>query len=169
MESALRALSGSGAIGAILAIAFGLLAGTIGVLGWALKRLVDSALRQQEKFADFMEALTKSLNAISINCQACRSDSVASIRDLEKAVLEKVDHTVWASHDKAKLEHDAAIDHAVEKLEESFTGAANSIRASNQGLVAAVENQRLKERAESLQEQVEELSRPHNITDGVVR
>ena len=35
MESALRALSGSGAIGAILAIAFGLLAGTIGVLDTA--------------------------------------------------------------------------------------------------------------------------------------
>jgi len=165
MESALRELSGSGLPGSILAVAFALLAVTIGVLGWALKRLVDSALRQQEKFVDFMDALTKSLNVIGTNCQACRSDSVATIRDLESGLKAEVQHVVWAAHDKAKLETDAAIDHAVERLEESVTGAAQSIRASNKELVQSIENQRLQER-------VDELSRPHSITPspaGIVR
>lgn len=156
MESALRALSGNGTTGAILAVAFGLLAATIGVLGWALKRLVDSAIKQQDKFADFMEALTKSLTAIGMNCQVCRSDSVATIRDLESEVKAEVQHVVWASHDKAKLETEAAIDNAVERLEESITGAAQSIRASNKEFVQAAENQRLQER-------VDELSRPHDM------
>jgi copper chaperone CopZ len=162
MEAALKALSGSGVGGAILAVAFALLTATIGVLSWALKRLVDSAIKQQDKFSDFMDALTKSLNAIGMNCQACRSDSVATIRDLEGTLKAEVQHVVWASHDKAKLETEQAIDHAVERLEESVTGAANSIRTSNKELVQSIENQRLQER-------VDELSRPHDVTGAIPR
>ena len=163
MEAALRALSGSGVIGAILAVSFALLAGTIGVLGWALKKLVDSAIRQQEKFSDFMEALTKSLNVIGANCMACRSDSVGSIRDLENVIKQEVQHVVWAAHDKAKLETEKAIEDAHAKMEGSITGAANSIREGNRALVQSVENQRLRE-------EVEELSRPHPVDgDGTVR
>jgi copper chaperone CopZ len=161
MEAALHALSANGITGAIFAVIFALLAATIGVLAWALKRLVDAAIKQQDRFVDFMDALTKSLQAIGMNCQACRSDSVATIRDLEGQVKAEVQHVVWASHDKAKLEMEAAIDHAVEKIEESFTGTANSIRASNKELAQAFENQRLQER-------VDELSRPHDV-DGAVR
>jgi nitrate reductase gamma subunit len=154
MENALHSLSTTGTAGAILAVVFALLAATIGVLAWALKRLVDAAIKQQDKFSDFMDALTKSLTAIGFNCQACRSDSVATLRDLEGTVKAEVQHVVWAAHDKAKLETDASIDHAVERLEESFTGAANSIRA-------AIEKQHLQDR-------VDELSRPHDV-DGAVR
>ena len=156
MAEALKALAGTGAIGAILAVAFALLALTIGVLGWALKRLVDSAIKQQDRFVDFMDALTKSLQAIGLNCQACRADSVSSIRDLERDVLEKVDHVVWASHDKAKLERESALAVAVEKLDGAITGAANSIRNSNAELLREAENQRLRD-------QVDELSRPHDM------
>jgi hypothetical protein len=179
MEAALKALSGSGATGAVLAVAFALLAGVGGILGWALKRFVDAAieqqkaaikqqdaaLRHQEKFGDFIEALTKSLNAIGVNCMACRSDSVSSLRDVEATVKSEVAHVVWASHDKAALETAAAIGRAVETLEASFTGAANSIRASNAQLLVDVENKRLRA-------QVEDLSRPTNVTpnpSGVVR
>jgi hypothetical protein len=162
MEAALKALSGSGVIGAILAVAFALLAGTIGVLGWALKRLVDSAIKQQDKFADFMDALTKSLNAIGINCMACRSDSVASIRDLEGNVKAEIQHVVWANHDKAKLETEGTIRAAVEKLDGAITGAANSIRASNAALLTEAENQRLRS-------QVDKLSQAHDVGDGRVR
>ena len=162
MEAALKALSGSGVMGAILAIAFALLAGTSGVLGWALKRLVDSAIKQQDKFADFMEALTKSLNAIGMNCQACRSDSVAAIRDLEDGIKKEVRETVWAAHDKAQLETEAAIKTAAEKTDMTLTGVATSIRTSNEILVQAV-------RTQLLQERVEELSRPHDVRDGVPR
>jgi cytochrome c556 len=162
MESALHTLGNNGATGAILAIVFALLAAAIGVLSWALKRLVDAAIKQQDKFSDFMDALTKSLSAIGANCQACRSDSVATIRDLEGTLKDEVQHVVWASHDKAKLETEQYIDHAVEKLEESVTGAANSIRASNKELVQATENQRLQDR-------VDDLSRPHVVSDAAPR
>lgn len=161
MTEALKTLSGSGAMGAILAVAFALLAATIGVLAWALKRLVESALRQQEKFAEFMEALTKSLNTIGMNCLACRQDSVTSLRDMEKAVVATINQTVWSAHDKSRLQTDAAIETAVDRIEESFTGAANSIRASNEKLVQEVENRRL-------QEKIDDLSRPHDAS-GVVR
>lgn len=156
METALHALATNPTAGAILAVVFALLAATIGVLAWALKRLVDAAIKQQDKFSDFMDALTKSLSAIGMNCQACRSDSVATIRDLEGTLKAEVQHVVWAAHDKARLETDAAIGNAVEKLEESVTGAANSIRAANKELAQAFENQRLQDR-------VDELSRPHDI------
>jgi len=162
METALHALATTPTAGAILAVVFALLAATIGVLAWALKRLVDAAIKQQDKFSDFMDALTKSLSAIGMNCQACRSDSVATIRDLEGELKAEVQHVVWAAHDKAKLETAQAIDHSVEKLEESITGTANSIRASNKELVQAIENQ-------LLQARVEELSRPHNVGGGTPR
>jgi hypothetical protein len=160
MEAAIRTLAGSGAIGAILAVAFALLAVTIGVLAWALKRLVESALQQQERFVQFMDALTKSLNAIGANCLACRQDSVGSLRDLEKSLVASVEHTIVESHEKARLETTAAIDGAVTSLEESLTGVATSIRASNKELVQEIENQRLREK-------VDDLSRPHDVNGGV--
>ena len=161
MEAALKALSGSGVIGAVLAVAFLLLSGTIGILGYALKRLVDSALTQQEKFAEFMEALTKSLSAIGLNCQACRADSVATLRDLEGTLKQEIQHVVWASHDKAKLENDASLKTVADRIDASLTGAASSIRESNKALVQDVANQRLQER-------IDELSRPHDLS-GTVR
>jgi DNA anti-recombination protein RmuC len=144
MEAALKALSGSGATGAVLAVAFALLAGTIGVLGWALKRLVDSALKQQDKFGDFMEALTASLNAIATNCTACKSDSAAELRAIDSSIKSELQHVVWASHDKATLETNASIERAVDRLEESLTGAATEIRTSNEKMVHELENSLLK-------------------------
>ena len=162
MESALKVLSSTGAMGAVVAAVIALLAIVIGVLGWALKRLVDGALKQQDKFSDFMEALTRSLNGIGTNCQACRTDAQSAIRDLEANVKAEIQHVVWASHDKAKLETEVVVKTAADRLDAALTGTAGSIRASNKELVQAVENQRLQER-------VDELSRPHDVGDGAVR
>lgn len=142
MESALKALSSSGATGAILAVVFALLAGTVGVLAWALKRLVESALKQQDKFSEFMDALTTSLNSIGTNCASCQSASIAAIRSAESELKAEVQHVVWAAHDKGTLETDASVSRAVGELEESITGAATSVRETLQTL----ENNRLRDK-----------------------
>jgi uncharacterized protein YneF (UPF0154 family) len=148
MEASLKALSSSGATGAILAVVFALLAGTIGGLVWALKRLVEATLKQQDRFSDFMEALTESLNAIGTNCTACLANSAASTKATEASLRSEIQHVVWAAHDKATLETDASIERAVDKLEETFTGAALSIRSSNEAMLRTLENSILRSQLE---------------------
>ena len=63
------------------------------------------------------------------------------------AQIEKV---IWASHNQARIE-----------TNESLTGVATSIRASNEKLVDQIENRRL-------QDKVDDLSRDHDV-GGVVR
>jgi len=165
MDAALKALSTSGTQGAVIAAVLALLAVVIGVLGWALKRLVDGAIKQQDKFSEFMEALTKSLGGIGLNCQAHRSDTMAAIRDSEANTKVVIEHTVWAAHDKAMLLHDKSLSAAVSMLSTEITGAAQSIRTGNRDLLQEIENRRLRD-------QVDELSRPVHVTpppSGVVR
>jgi uncharacterized membrane-anchored protein YhcB (DUF1043 family) len=164
MDAALKFLASSGTTGAILTVSFGLLASIIGVLGWVLKRLVDGAIKQQDKFSEFMEALTKSLGGIGLNCQAHRSDTMAAVRDCEANISAKIDHSVWAAHDKLALLHDKALAAAASMLSTEITGAAQSIRTGNKDLLQEIENRRLRD-------QVDELSRPTHITPtpGVVR
>jgi HAMP domain-containing protein len=146
MDSALKALSANGIVGAILAVAFALLALTIGVLVWALKRYVESSIDEKRDFSEFMRALTASLNGLGLNFQATRTDTLSVVRDLG----DRIEHVTWAAHDKMVL-----------VFRESLTGTANSIRSSNEALAKDLENQRMRD----------ELSRPHNITPapGVVR
>ena len=146
MNEALKALSANGVVGAILAVAFALLALTIGVLVWALKRYVESSIDEKRDFSEFMRALTASLNGLGLNFQATRTDTLSVVRDLG----DRIEHVTWAAHDKMVL-----------VFRESLTGTANSIRSSNEALAKDLENQRMRD----------ELSRPHSITPapGVVR
>ena len=157
MDTALRALSANGVVGAILAIAFALLALTIGVLVWALKKYVESSvdekkefmessMKEKSDFSEFMRALTASLNGLGLNFQATRTDTLSVVRDLG----DRIEHVTWAAHDKMVL-----------VFRESLTGTANSIRDSNVKLAQEFEKQRL-------QEKVDELSRPHNVADGAI-
>jgi hypothetical protein len=147
MDTALKELASSGALGAIVAALFGLLAIVIGVLVWALKRYVDTSMLERKDFAEFMKALTSSLNGLGLNFQATRADTLSVVRDLGT----QIEHVTWAAHEKM-----------VTVFRESLTGTANSIRESNRDLVRAVETQHLQDR-------VDELSHPHSVGDGTVR
>ena len=161
MEAALKALSTNGVVGAILAVAFALLALTIGVLGMSHKDMISASIKQQEKFSAFMEKLTEALAAINLNSKTGRTDCLGATRQAENNISLQVEHVAWAVHDKAKLEIEAALGVAVEKISAEVTGAANSIRAGMRDFVQAVENQRLRD-------ENAELSRPHDVGDGRV-
>jgi hypothetical protein len=158
MSEALKTLSSNGVVGAILSVAFALLALTIGVLVWALKKYVqssvdekkeflESSMKEKADFSEFMRALTASLNGLGLNFQATRTDTLSVVRDLG----DRIEHVTWAAHDKMVL-----------VFRESLTGTANSIRDSNLKLAQEFEKQRL-------QEKVDQLSRPHDVGDGRVR
>jgi hypothetical protein len=160
MEAALKSLSNQGTFGAVLAAVFALLAIVIGVLGLVLKRLVDSAIKQQEtamdgqrkqqeKFSGFMEALTASLNGLVANFQATRTDTLAVVRDFQIAVLDKVESVVWDANRET-----------VALLSKDLTGVANRIEASNEKAVKELDNYYLRRE--------NEISRSHTIGDGVV-
>ena len=161
MDTALKELASSGALGAIVAAIFSLLAIVIGVLVWALKRYVDTSIEREKEFSGFMKALTSAFNAVGINTQACRSDTMAAIRDSEANITAVIEHTVWAAHDKAMLLHDKSLAAATSLLSTEITGAAQSIRTGNRDLLQEIENRRLRD-------QVDELSRPHTITPAPV-
>jgi hypothetical protein len=155
MDTALKELAGSGALGAIMAAVIALCGLVVAALIWMLKRMVDASLAERVEFGGFMKALTASLNGLGLNFQANRSDTMAAVRDVETNVKAEVQHVVWAAHDKQVLLHDKALSAAVNLLSTEITGAAQSIRASNADLLKEAENQRLHDR-------VEELSRPHD-------
>lgn len=164
MDTALKELASSGALGAIVAAIFSLLAIVIGVLVWALKRYVDAAIEDKKEFGGFMRALTSAFNAVGMNTQACRSDTMAAIRDCEANLTAAIEHTVWAAHDKAMLLHDKTVAAATSLLSTEITGAAQSIRASNEKMAQDLDNANLRREVE--------VSRAHNITpapSGVVR
>src|ERR1017187_6907329 len=138
MESSLRDLSSSGALGAIVASVFSLLAIVIAVLIWTLKRYVDSSMRREEKFEKFMEALTSAMNAIGINCQACRVDSMARLHEAGETIGREISLALAAQ---------------ATRFESALTNTAQSIRGFNEQLVQNVERIHLRET-------VDELSRP---------
>jgi hypothetical protein len=107
----------------------------------------DSMGKQQLEFGAYMKELTHTLAGIREAVQAGRQDALASVRDMG----DRIEHVTWAAHDKM-----------VSVFRESLTGAATSIRTSNDALVREVRTQMLEER-------VEELSRPHDVGDGMVR
>ena len=157
METAMKELVSSGALGATLVV-------VLAMLFWMIKVLIASNLRQTEALIKSMAELVESSRAIRDNCQVCRQDSVGGLRDAQSVIETKIEHTVWAAHDKAGLEMATVIGNAVEQLGNEFTGAANSIREGNKQLVQEMENQRLRDEVE--------ISRSHNIDpheSGVVR
>ena len=156
MDTALKELASSGALGAIVAAIFSLLAIVIGVLVWALKRYVDTSIEREKEFGGFMKALTSAFNAVGLNTQACRSDTMAAIRDAEANLTAAIEHTVWAAHDKAMLLHDKSLAAATSLLSTEITGAAQSIRARVDQTVQDIDNMNLRREVE--------ISRAHNIT-----
>jgi hypothetical protein len=119
--------------------------GAIGMLGWLVKVLVASFVRQTEAVIKALDELVRASRAIRDNCQACRSDSLQTLRDAEGHIIQRIEQVVAAGHDKTFTETEKALGAAVEKIE-----------ASNKALIEAEEKRRLRE-------EVEELSRPHNI------
>jgi hypothetical protein len=184
---ALKTLSGSGTLGAVMAPILGLLGVVIGVLIWMLKGMFTRWLEadkvkvradeaRESKYNEFMAAFTSSLNAMTLNLQATRSDSLAAIRDTQSNLLAGIQGVIRLSHDEAKIERKELIEQAVEKLSGEITGAANSIRNSNEKLAAtfekqidAAERQRLLEEKRRLQEENDDLSKPHTIDDAAPR
>ena len=150
MNSPLGQLAQQGALGIVLAA-------VLAVFFWAFKVLVTGVIKH-------LEELTAAATAIRDNCRACRADSVAAARDLQKAVEEKIDHVVWKAHDQAAAENREVIGASTAALDRALTGVAQSIRDSNVKLVQEVENQLLRK-------ENEELSRPHftPAPSGVVR
>jgi len=150
MNSPLSQLAQQGALGIVLAA-------VLAVFFWAFKVLVTGVIKHLEELTKFVESLRD-------NCRACRADSVAGIRDAQKAIEEKIDHAVWKAHDQGASENREVIGAAATALDKALTGVAQSIRDSNVKLVQEVENQLLRK-------ENEELSRPHFTPSpsGVVR
>ena len=144
MSEAIKELVSSGAIGATLVV-------VLGMLFWMVKVLIASFIKQTEAVIKAMNELVEASRAIRDNCQACRQDSLRTLRDAQTAIELKVEHTAWQIHDQALGETKELLSAAVEKMQGSLTGAANAIRESNKDM---------------------ELSRPHSITpspSGVVQ
>jgi len=114
MDSALKELVNSGAVGAALAI-------VLAAVLWAFRALVKHLLEQLNHFTAYMDGLTKTLEAIRDNCRACRSDSVSSLRDMDAHVSDGLRTTIWAAHDKTVM--------ALQKVGEETVRA---IRLSNE-------------------------------------
>jgi len=153
-------------------VAVAILVPLMGFLLWAGRAVVRSllvhideffkgVLEQQQESAGAMKELARAFTGIRENCLACRVDAVASLRDAEERITKKFVEVTWAVHDKTFSEVEKGFASLGGKFESGLTNAANSIRASNDQLVQNVERVHLRE-------QVDELSRPHNV-DGVVR
>jgi hypothetical protein len=151
MEGALKELLNYGALGIVLAA-------VLGVTLWQHKVLFGNVIEQQKAFSDYMKELTRTLVGIRENCQVCRADSLACLRDVEGRLATKFQEVVWAAHDKTFAEIEKGLTEAAAHFEQALTGAAQSIREALAD-----------ERERRLREEVEELSRPHNISGAVVR
>jgi hypothetical protein len=184
---ALKTLSSTGTLGAVLAPILGLLGVVIGVLIWMLKGMFTRWLEadkakvradeaRETKYNEFMSAFTASLNAMIINLQATRVDSLQAIRDTQFNLLAGVQAAIRLSHDEAKIERKELIEQAVEKISGEITGSANSIRTSTEKLAATFERQidcaeraRLIEDKRRLLEENDELSKPHTVDPAAPR
>jgi hypothetical protein len=187
VNKALETLSGSGTTGAIMAVILGLLGLVIAALIWMLKGMFTRWLEadkakvradeaRESKYNEFMAAFTSSLNAMTLNLQATRSDSLAAIRDTQSNLLAGIQSAIRLSHDEAKIERKELIEQAVEKLSAEITGASNSTRASSEKMFASFEKRlddderrRLVAEAQRLQEENDDLSRPHHVDPAAPR
>jgi hypothetical protein len=125
---------------------------------WAGRMIVRSLLKhvadlfavmnaQQTVVGDYIKEQTAVMAALREAVAHSRSDAVSAVRDVG-VQLERV---TWQAHEKM-----------VTVFRDSLTGAAQSIRTSNERMAEDFENRRLREK-------VEELSRPHDVGDGRVR
>jgi hypothetical protein len=87
MEPALKELLNFGALGVVLAA-------VLGIVLWMLRQLFVGILSQMHDFNDFMRELSATLIGIRDNCRACRTDSVAALRELEERVNARIDGAV---------------------------------------------------------------------------
>ena len=159
----------------------------VGFLIWAGRAIVKSLLlhideffkgvleqqkeatSQQKEVTQAMKELAKAFSGISERCLACRVDSVSTLRDAEKQIVDKFTEITAAAHDRTFREIEAGFTSLGTRFESSLTNTAESIRKGQKDLVEAATRQRLEREKAELEEKVEELSRPHNVGDGVVR
>ena len=127
MSEAIKELVSSGAIGATLVV-------VLGMLFWMVKVLIASFIKQTEAVIKAMGELVEASRAIRDNCRACRTDSVTSVRDAQKSIEEKIDHVVWAAHDKIFADTKDLVGVATKTLEGVMNGAASQIRESNKDM-----------------------------------
>jgi hypothetical protein len=118
-----------------------------------------SLLEQQKEVTTALKELARSFTGIQYNCQACRVDSLTSLREAEASLTKKFVEITAAMHDKTFAEMYKGFNELGAKFEKALTGTAESIRAGNEDLVMKIENQRLRD-------EVDDLSRPHDITVG---
>ena len=150
MGEALKELASSGAIGATLVV-------VLAMLFWMVKVLIASFVRQTEAVIKAMNELVEASRAIRDNCQACRQDSVGSLREAQTAIEKKVEHEAWRVHDQTLGETKELLSAAVTKLDSTITGAIGRLSTE--------------EKERRLQEQLDE-SRAHSMTpapSGVVQ
>jgi hypothetical protein len=173
MDNALKTLSSSGTTGALMAALLFLLGVAISALVLMVTKLFNRNMladaEREKKYNEFMSAFTASLNAMTLNLQATRQDSLAAIRDTQASLLSGIRDVVWVTHEKAKVDRKELIELAVEKISGEITGAANSIRASNKEMMAECEKARLNDEKQRLREERDELSRPHNVDPAAPR
>jgi hypothetical protein len=141
MDTAMKELINSGAIGAILAI-------VMLMLFWIVRVIITNTTDQTKAMTKGMEELVAQSRAIRDNCRTCRQDSLATLRDAESTITAKIEHVAWAVHDKTFSETKDLIGTARESIEKSIAVNTQSIRDVR-----------------------EEVSRPHTVTpgSGVVR
>ena len=164
-------------------IAVAILIPIMGFVLWAGRAVVRSllahideffkgVLEQQKESSGAMKELAKAFSGISERCLACRSDSVATVRDLESSLTKKFVEVSWAVHDKTFAEMASM----ASRFESSLTSTAQSIRKDQESLVDKVERKRLEkercdleEEAQRLRDENAELSRPHDIGNATPR
>jgi hypothetical protein len=125
-----------------------------------INKFFDGLLEQLKEVSSSIKELARSFTGIQYNCQACRVDSLTSLREAEASLTKKFVEISAAMHDKTFAEMYKGFNEIGAKFEKALTGTAESIRKGNEELVMKVENQRLRD-------EVEDLSRPMNITGAI--
>jgi hypothetical protein len=154
-------------------VAVAILFPLIGFLLWAGRSIVKSllvhideffkgVLEQQKEGTAAMKELARAFTGIRENCLACRVDSVSVLRDAEERLNQKFVEVTWQAHDKTFADIEKGFTTLGARFDTALTGAATSIRASNERLVQEAENRRLRD-------ENEELSRPHDVTGATPR
>jgi hypothetical protein len=127
----------------------------------------ENTLQQKENTLA-MKEMVKAVTATSERCLACRVDSVSTIRDSERRIVEKFTEIAASVHDRTFTEIEKGFLVLGKTFNDALTGTALSIRKGQDELVMKVENERLQKRERELEKENDELSQSHVVTDGAV-
>jgi cell shape-determining protein MreC len=168
-------------------VAVAILFPLIGFLLWAGRSIVKSLLThideffkgvleqqkestvQQKEITVAMKELSRAFAGISERCLACRVDSVSTLRDAEKRIVDKFTEITSSVHDRTFLEIEKGFGALGAGFDKALTGTAESIRKGQAALIAEIERKRLEEEAQRLREENAELSRDHDIGNATPR